>query len=70
LGGGDAFTAGLLHGYLQNEGKTGWLAHGLKYGAAVAAFKYSIGGDIPLIEREEVEALVAQTITPKTGIVR
>ncbi len=58
IGGGDAFSAGFLYGYLTEESKR--LPMALRWGAAVAALKYSIPGDIPIIEREEAEALVMQ----------
>jgi 2-dehydro-3-deoxygluconokinase len=64
LGGGDAFSAGFLYGYLLN----GNIEGALRWGAAVAALKYSIPGDFPLIEKHEVEALVNQQTS--TGIVR
>ena len=64
LGGGDAFSAGFLYSYLQSREAS--LA--LCYGAAVAALKYSITGDFPLVNKQEVETLVVQGA--KTGLVR
>jgi 2-dehydro-3-deoxygluconokinase len=64
LGGGDAFSAGFLYAYLTVND----VALGLRWGAAVAALKYSIPGDFPLVEKREVEALVNQKIS--TGIIR
>jgi 2-dehydro-3-deoxygluconokinase len=64
LGGGDSFSAGFLYGYLLN----GDIEGALRWGAAVAALKYSIPGDFPLIQKHEAEALVNQKIS--TGIVR
>jgi 2-dehydro-3-deoxygluconokinase len=64
LGGGDSFSAGFLYGYLTSKD----VAISLRWGAAVAALKYSIPGDSPLIQKREVEALVNQTLS--TGIVR
>jgi sugar/nucleoside kinase (ribokinase family) len=60
LGGGDAFAAGFLYAFLTTTAPQERLANALRWGAACAALKYTIGGDIPLIERHEVEALVAQ----------
>lgn len=57
IGGGDAFNAGFLYGYLTYDD----IAVALRWGAAVAALKYTIPGDMPLIERHEVERLVAGT---------
>jgi 2-dehydro-3-deoxygluconokinase len=64
LGGGDSFSAGFLYNYLTTKD----VAASLRWGAAVAALKYSIPGDFPLIAKHEAEALVNQEIT--TGIVR
>jgi 2-dehydro-3-deoxygluconokinase len=64
LGGGDAFSAGFLYSYLKSRETS--LA--LCYGAAVAALKYSITGDFPLVNKQEVEMLVMQGA--KTGLVR
>jgi 2-dehydro-3-deoxygluconokinase len=54
LGAGDAFTAGFLYGYLES----GEIAHALRWGAAAAAIKYTIPGDIPLFEKQEIESLM------------
>ncbi|MEZ4510442.1 MAG: sugar kinase [Chloroflexota bacterium] len=56
LGGGDAFTAGFLYGYLYANDDP--LANALRWGTATAAIKYTIPGDMPLIEKSEVEALL------------
>ncbi len=60
IGGGDAFSAGLLYGYLENETAPDRLAIALRWGAAVAALKYATPGDLPIITRQEVEALLSQ----------
>lgn len=57
IGAGDAFTAGVLYRYLYRQGDD-WLADALRWGAAAAAIKYTIPGDMGLFEREEVAALV------------
>lgn len=57
IGGGDAFTAGVLYGYLTETNREQWLGTALRWGAAAAAIKYTIPGDLPLLEKEEVEAL-------------
>ncbi len=54
LGAGDAFVAGLLYGYLR-----GGLAEGLRYGSAMASLKFTIPQNIPIINKEDVERLVA-----------
>jgi 2-dehydro-3-deoxygluconokinase len=60
LGGGDAFAAGFLYGYLSSTEATHRLPTALRWGAAAAALKYTIPGDAPLIDRQEVEALLQQ----------
>jgi 2-dehydro-3-deoxygluconokinase len=65
IGGGDAFAAGLLYGYLQAETGEGQdrLARALRWGAAVAALKYSTPGDMPIINRQEAARLVSEDIS-------
>ncbi len=59
VGGGDAFSAGFLFAHLHLPAHTpDRLALCLKYGAAAAALKYSIPGDMPLIDRQSVLRLV------------
>ncbi len=58
LGGGDAFSAGFLARYLESQGD---IPSSLRWGAAVSALKYSMPGDLPVVTRPEVEALVNST---------
>jgi 2-dehydro-3-deoxygluconokinase len=60
LGGGDAFAAGFLYAYLTATVPSERLTTALRWGAALAALKYTVRGDIPLVERREVEALLEQ----------
>jgi 2-dehydro-3-deoxygluconokinase len=60
LGGGDAFAAGFLYAFLTATGPQERLANALRWGTACAALKYTVIGDIPLLERREVEALLEQ----------
>lgn len=53
LGSGDAFSAGFIGGLLRNLP----LQDCLKFGNAAAAIKYTIPGDLPVFDREVVEAL-------------
>jgi len=54
LGAGDAFMAGMIYGYTQ------WgVAEGLTHGMAMAALKMTVPQNIPLINKEDVERLVA-----------
>jgi len=53
IGTGDAFVAGFVYGYL-----TGDAPRGLRYGAALAALKRTIPGDIALVTLDEVEELL------------
>ena len=54
LGAGDAFDAGLLYGYMASG-----LQAGLDYGTAMAALKMTVPQNTPLIDRSEVERLLA-----------
>jgi 2-dehydro-3-deoxygluconokinase len=54
LGAGDAFAAGLLTRLLEDAP----LPDALRFGAALAALKLTIAGDLPLVSRSEVEALL------------
>ena len=60
LGGGDAFAAGFLFRYLTATQPDQRLPQALQWGAASAALKYSILGDMALIDRQEVETLIAR----------
>jgi 2-dehydro-3-deoxygluconokinase len=53
LGAGDAFTAGLIFGFLRRD-----LALGLKYGIATSAMKMGMRGDYFWGSREEVEQVI------------
>lgn len=54
IGGGDAFSAGFMYGYLTyNDVPTA-----LKWGVAMSAHKYTIHGDLPLVDYNEVASLV------------
>ncbi|MDE2821738.1 MAG: sugar kinase [Chloroflexota bacterium] len=55
IGGGDAFAAGFLYAWLSFAD----LALALKWGVAMSAHKYTIPGDLPLVDYEEVASLVA-----------
>jgi 2-dehydro-3-deoxygluconokinase len=68
IGGGDAFSAGFLYGYLSEQDDPSRLATALRWGAAAAALKYGIRGDFPVITRSEIEALIEGATG--TGVVR
>ncbi|MDE2750553.1 MAG: sugar kinase [Chloroflexota bacterium] len=55
IGGGDAFAAGFLYAWLSFDD----VELALKWGVAMSAQKYTIPGDLPLVDREAVAALVA-----------
>ncbi|MCY4147380.1 MAG: sugar kinase [Chloroflexi bacterium] len=55
IGGGDAFAAGFLYAWLRYDD----VAQALKWGAAMSAMKYTIPGDLPLVDRAAVAALAA-----------
>jgi 2-dehydro-3-deoxygluconokinase len=56
LGGGDAFAAGFLAGYLEDPGD---LARACSLGTAAAALKHTMPGDFLAATRAEVEAVLA-----------
>lgn len=58
LGRGDAFVAGFLYQFLENNRDDDRLPSALRWGTAMAALKYSIEGDMPIVTRSEVETLV------------
>jgi 2-dehydro-3-deoxygluconokinase len=53
LGAGDAFDAGFIYGYLRRG-----VQAGLDYGSAMAALKFTLPVNIPVIEKEDVESLL------------
>lgn len=55
IGGGDAFTAGLIHGLLQRWSRQ----RTVEFAAAAGCLKHSIPGDFNLVSLAEVEQLVA-----------
>jgi 2-dehydro-3-deoxygluconokinase len=54
LGGGDAFSAGFLHAWMEVAD----LKVALSWATAAARIKYSIPGDLPLFEKSEVQRIV------------
>ncbi len=54
VGGGDAFVAGILHGYLSKMSP----ANALEFGTAAAAIKHTIPGDINYVSEAEVFQLI------------
>jgi 2-dehydro-3-deoxygluconokinase len=56
IGTGDAFAAGVLHGLLSGMP----VAATVHFGLAAACLKHSIPGDFNLVERADVEDLIAQ----------
>ena len=62
LGAGDAFDAGLLYGYLtagRHAGSRAGLRTGLETGCAMSALKLTIPQNTPLVDRADVERLLA-----------
>jgi 2-dehydro-3-deoxygluconokinase len=66
LGGGDAFSAGYLHAQLDGLS----LSASLKWSTTMARLKYTIPGDLPLIDRNEVESILASDGNDGVGLVR
>ena len=56
LGGGDAYAAGFLDGYLENPQQ---LSRAVALGNAASALKHTMPGDFLCATREEIEAVVA-----------
>jgi 2-dehydro-3-deoxygluconokinase len=56
LGGGDAFAAGFLAGYLENPAG---LSRAVNLGAAASALKHTIPGDFLAATRAEIEAAIS-----------
>jgi len=59
IGGGDAFSAGYLYGHANHADAKMCL----RYGTVVAALKYTLPGDLPLIDRQQVFDLIKNTVT-------
>lgn len=55
VGGGDSFSAGLIHGMLKYPNN---LANALEFAVATSALKHTINGDYNLVTEDEVLALV------------
>lgn len=53
VGGGDAFSGGIIHGLLTMETQ----AEALEFAVAASALKHTINGDFNLVSEEEVKAL-------------
>ncbi len=66
LGGGDAFSAGYLAAVLSGCD----VQDSLRWGCATAAIKYTIPGDLPLLDRNMVAALVSDPSHRPTSIQR
>ena len=54
VGGGDAFSGGIIHGLLTKPTQ----AEALEFAVAASALKHTINGDFNLVSTEEVEAVV------------
>ena len=53
VGGGDAFAAGFLHGYLTGRS----MESALEWGLAAAAIKHTVPGDLNFVTEEEIRTL-------------
>ena len=54
VGGGDAFVAGFLSAYIATQ----QVDDALAWGTAAAAYKYTLSGDIPLLDRQQVQDII------------
>lgn len=68
IGGGDAFAAGFFVGYRAHAENP--METGLRWGAAAAAVKFTIPGDIPVFERGEILALLENSPGGQGGVRR
>ncbi len=59
LGGGDTWTAGFYYGLLTEGFRSSALAKGVLVGDAASRLKQTLMFDLPIIERSEVQALLA-----------
>ena len=64
LGGGDAFNAGFLYGWLRFPPGPDKLQRSLDWGVAAASLKYATPGDMAVLNRDEVAALLEDGHTP------
>lgn len=62
IGRGDAFVAGFLHAVVELGLGDAEVERGLAWGAAMAALKFGVAGDLPLVERGAVEALARNAV--------
>ena len=58
LGGGDAFNAGFLYGWLQFSPGPEKLGRCLEWGVAAASLKYATPGDMAILDSDEIAALL------------
>jgi len=58
IGAGDAFAAGILHGYLRGQSPQS----SLDFGVAAACLKHSIPGDFNLVTEDDVQQLLTGTL--------
>lgn len=54
VGGGDSFSAGLIHGLLTMPTQ----GEALEFAVAASALKHTVNGDFNLVSEDEVKALV------------
>lgn len=55
VGGGDSFSAGIIHGLVNNMSQS----DALEFAVAASALKHTIPGDVNMVNIQEVESLVA-----------
>lgn len=64
LGGGDAFNAGFLYGWLHFPPGPDKLERCLDWGVAAASLKYATPGDMAVLDRDEIVALLEGVHAP------
>ena len=55
VGGGDSFSAGIIHGFVNKMSQR----DALEFAVAASALKHTIPGDVNIVSIQEVESLVA-----------
>jgi len=58
VGGGDAFSAGLIYGLMDGNGSQG----ALEFGVAASCLKQTVAGDFNIVSKPEVEALAGGNV--------
>jgi len=64
LGGGDTWTAGFYYGLLTEDFRSTSIAKGVSVGDAATRLKQTLMFDLPILDKGEVQALMAEPLRP------